>query len=83
MPFEKGSLFHAVRGRELPEWAREFDCESWAQFFLKYIVSHPAVTCTIPATANPKHVVDNTRAGFGRLPSPAMRKRMASYFDSL
>ena len=82
-PFEKGSLFHAVRGRKLPEWAKEFNCESWAQFFLKYIASHPAVTCAIPATGNPQHVVDNTRAGFGRLPSPAMRKRMASFFNSL
>lgn len=82
-PFEKGSLFRAVRGHSLPDWAAEFDCGSWAQFFLKYIVSHPAVTCAIPATADPEHVVDNTRAGFGKLPDPTQRKRMASYFDSL
>ena len=82
-PFEKGTLFRTVRGRKLPEWAKEFDCESWAQFFLKYIVSHPAVTCAIPATANPEHVVDNTRSGYGRLPDAAARKKMAAYVDSL
>jgi aryl-alcohol dehydrogenase-like predicted oxidoreductase len=75
-PFENGALFGAVRGRALPEWASEFDCDSWAQFSLKYILSHPAVTCVIPATSNPKHVVDNMGAGTGRLPDPAIRERM-------
>jgi len=75
-PFENGALFGAVRGQALPEWASEFDCDSWAQFSLKYILSHPAVTCVIPATSNPEHVVDNMGAGIGRLPDPATRERM-------
>lgn len=82
-PFESGSLFSAVRGRTLPDWAVDLDCQSWAQFFLKYIVSHPAVTCAIPATSDPEHVVDNTRAGYGRMPDEAQRRRMARHFDSL
>jgi diketogulonate reductase-like aldo/keto reductase len=77
-PFQQGALFRATRGRPLPEWAAEFDCASWAQFFLKFIVSHPAVTCVIPATSNPKHLVDNMQAGYGRLPDEATRERMAA-----
>ncbi|MDX1610128.1 MAG: aldo/keto reductase [Halofilum sp. (in: g-proteobacteria)] len=75
-PFENGALFRAVRGRSLPAWAAEFDCESWAQFSLKYILAHPAVTCVIPATSNPKHLVDNMGAGSGRLPDERTRRRM-------
>lgn len=75
-PFENGALFGAVQGRPLPDWAREFDCESWAQFSLKYILAHPMVTCVIPATSNPKHVADNMGAGTGRLPDEATRRRM-------
>lgn len=75
-PFENGALFGAVRDRSLPEWAAEFDCESWAQFSLKYILSHPAVTYVIPATSNPEHLVDNMGAGTGRLPDEATRRRM-------
>ena len=75
-PFENGALFRAVRGRPLPDWAADFDCTSWAQFSLKYILSHPAVTCVIPATSNPKHVADNMGAGTGRLPDDATRRRM-------
>lgn len=75
-PFEGGALFSEVRSRALPEFARDFDCQSWGQFFLKYIVSHPAVTCVIPATSNPRHVVDNLGAGRGRMPAAEMRKRM-------
>ena len=75
-PFENGALFRAVQDRALPEWAAEFDCESWAQFSLKYILAHPAVTCVIPATSNPEHVVDNMGAGTGRLPDQAARRRM-------
>ncbi|MBA1147332.1 aldo/keto reductase [Ectothiorhodospiraceae bacterium WFHF3C12] len=82
-PFESGALFRAVRGEALPGWAAEFDCQTWAQFFLKYIVGHPAVTCAIPATSDPEHVTDNTRAGFGRLPDERQRRRMAAYFDAL
>jgi diketogulonate reductase-like aldo/keto reductase len=82
-PFAKASLFSRVRGKQLPEWAHEFDCSSWAQFFLKYIVSHPAVSCAIPATSNPKHMADNMMAGVGRLPDIEMRRRMAQYVDAL
>jgi diketogulonate reductase-like aldo/keto reductase len=82
-PFGEGALFKRVRGKALPDWAREFGAASWAQFFLKWIVSNPAVTCTIPGTGNPEHMVDNLAAGTGTLPDAAMRARMAAYFDSL
>ena len=82
-PFAKASLFSRVRGKQLPEWARDFDCSSWAQFFLKYIVSHPALTCAIPATSNPKHMQDNMMAGVGRLPDVETRRRMARYVEEL
>ena len=82
-PFAKASLFSRVRGKQLPEWARDFDCSSWAQFFLKYIVSHPALTCAIPATSNPKHMQDNMMAGIGRLPDAETRRRMARYVEEL
>lgn len=75
-PFEEGALFTRVRGKKLPAYAREFDCASWAQFFLKYIISHPAVTCVIPATSRVTHMRDNLQAGFGRLPDEKMRQRM-------
>ena len=75
-PFENGALFARVRGRALPDWAATFDCESWAQFSLKYILAHPAVTCVIPATSNPRHLADNMAAGTGRLPGEAARQRM-------
>ena len=78
-PFEEGELFRRVKGRELPKWAREFDCNSWAQFFLKFILSHPAVTCAIPATRNPDYLVDNMGAALGRLPDAAMRRRMVQH----
>jgi diketogulonate reductase-like aldo/keto reductase len=77
-PFSEGGLFQRVRGQTLPGWAAEFDCESWAQFFLKWILAHPAVTCVIPGTSRPQHLVDNVRAGLGRLPDPATRDRMAA-----
>ena len=82
-PFAKASLFSRVRGKVLPEWAKAFDCDSWAQFFLKYIVSHPAITCVIPATSKRDHVRDNLRAGYGRMPDEAMRRRMAQYIDDV
>jgi len=81
-PYMAGRLFGAVRGRELPDWAREF-ANSWGQFFLKFIVSHPAVTVAIPATSDPEHMADNLGAGFGALPDEATRKRMVSFFESL
>jgi len=82
-PFEEGELFRRVKGRELPRWAQEFDCNSWAQFFLKFILAHPAVTCAIPATRNPDYLVDNMGAALGRLPDAAMRRRMVQHMRSL
>jgi aryl-alcohol dehydrogenase-like predicted oxidoreductase len=76
-PFAKGGLFARVRGQSLPAWAAEFDCASWAQFFLKFILSHPAVTCVIPATSKVKHLADNMGSGLGRLPDAATREKMA------
>jgi diketogulonate reductase-like aldo/keto reductase len=82
-PFQGGELFRKVKGKALPDWATECDCASWGQFFLKFIVSHPAVTCVIPATSKVHHLQDNMAAGFGRLPDTAIRKRMADYFGAL
>jgi aryl-alcohol dehydrogenase-like predicted oxidoreductase len=76
-PFAEGALFRRVKGRDLPPWAAEIDCASWAQFFLKWIISHPAVTCAIPGTSRVAHLEDNLQAGSGRLPDAAMRRRMA------
>ncbi len=81
-PYRAGRLFGAVGGRELPGFAREF-ADSWGQFFLKFIISHPAVTCVIPATSKLHHMIDNLGAGFGKMPDPSMRKRMAEYFTNL
>lgn len=81
-PFVSGRLFRAVRKSELPGWARDF-ADSWAQFFLKFIVSHPAVTCVIPATSDPAHMADDLRAGFGALPDAAMRRRMIEWIADL
>jgi len=78
-PFEKGELFAKTKGKPLPDFAREFDCESWAQYFLKFILGHPAVSCPIPATANPQHVVENLQAGYGRYPDEALRKKMVAH----
>lgn len=75
-PFAQGELFAKVKDRQLPAWAAEFDCGSWAQFFLKYIVAQPAVTCVIPGTGNVRHMRDNLLAGSGRLPDSNQRKRM-------
>lgn len=82
-PFEDGALFARVRGKPLPAWAADIDCTSWAQLFLKFIVSHPAVTCVIPATARPEHMADNVKAGFGRMPDDKMRERMAAHVAAL
>jgi aryl-alcohol dehydrogenase-like predicted oxidoreductase len=75
-PFEEGTLFESVKGKALPAWASEFDCSSWAQFFLKFLLGHPAITCPIPATSKVKHAADNVLAGYGRLPDEAMRTKM-------
>lgn len=82
-PYNVGRLFGAVRGHDLPPWAAEFDCESWGQFFLKYILAHPAVTVIVPATGDPEHLVDNMGAGVGRLPDEATRRRMEEFYDGL
>ena len=82
-PFGGGSLFGRVSAKPLPPWAAEIDCRSWAQFFLKWIVAHPAVTCVIPATNNPRHVEDNMAAGVGRLPDAKMRQRMLEFASAL
>ena len=78
-PFESGSLFRAVKGKQLPGWAKEFDCNSWAQFFLKFILAHPAVTCAIPGTSKAPHMADNIQAAFGKLPSPKHREEMVKF----
>jgi aryl-alcohol dehydrogenase-like predicted oxidoreductase len=75
-PFGGGDLFTRVRQKPLPEWAAEFDCHSWAQFLLKWIIAHPAVTCAIPATSNARHLEDNVQSGIGRLPDADLRRRM-------
>jgi len=82
-PFETGGMFRRVRGRPVPEWAGEFDCTSWAQFFLKYIVAEPAVTCVIPATGNAAHMQDDLAAGVGRLPDERHRQRMRQLWSAL
>jgi diketogulonate reductase-like aldo/keto reductase len=82
-PFAGGGLFARVRERPLPAWAADFDCTAWSQFFLKYIASHPAVTCAIPATSNPNHMRENMGACVGRLPDAAMRRRMEQVIDTL
>ena len=82
-PFRRGELFDLFERRPLPDWAGEFDCVNWAQFFLKFIVSHPAVTCAIPATSRVDHMRENMGAVRGRLPDRATRERMIRYVESL
>ena len=82
-PFAHGQLFGAVQGKPLPAWAADFDCASWAQFFLKYVLSQPAVTCVIPGTGKARHMRDNVAAGSGRMPDAAMRSRMVEHLRSL
>ena len=81
-PFAEGSLFRKTKNQPLPPWAAELGIASWAQYFLKWIVSHPAVTCAIPGTGKPEHMKDNLGAGAGKLPSTEERIRMAAYFDA-
>ncbi|HEX2387182.1 MAG TPA: aldo/keto reductase [Candidatus Binatia bacterium] len=82
-PLAEGGLFRKTRGKPLPEWAADIGAASWAQFFLKFVLGHPAVTCAIPATSRVDHLRDNMSAGRGPLPDEAMRKRMADYVDKL
>lgn len=81
-PFGNGRLFQKVRGQELPAWAAEFEAESWGQVFLKFILGHPAVTCPIPATSNPRHVADNVGAAYGALPNARQRRRIVELLES-
>jgi len=81
-PFQAGSLFRTVADKPLPDFAKEY-VDSWGQYFLKFIISHPAVTCAIPATSKPRHMTDNLGAGFGNMPDASTRQRMADYFQSL
>jgi aryl-alcohol dehydrogenase-like predicted oxidoreductase len=82
-PYAEGALFRRVQGRPLPPWAADFDVQSWAQFFLKWILAHPAATSVIPATSKVEHLTDNMRAGSGALPDAGTRDRMVAYLDTL
>ncbi len=83
VPFGRTSLLRRAAGTELPEWAKDFDATTWPQFFIKYVISHPAVTVVTPATSQAQHMIDNLGGGIGRLPDAAMRKRMAEFVDAL
>jgi diketogulonate reductase-like aldo/keto reductase len=82
-PFDGGNLFDKAGSRPLPSWASEIDCNNWAQFFLKWVIAHPAVTCAIPATRVPAHLDQNMGARLGRMPDAALRRRMADHYRSL
>jgi diketogulonate reductase-like aldo/keto reductase len=82
-PFAEGVLFRKVRGKPVPPWAQDIGCVTWAQYFLKFIISHPAVTCAIPATSKVEHLIDNMQAGMEPLPDAATRARMADHIAKL
>ena len=82
-PFAQANLFGRVKGKPLPPWCADFDCTTWAQFFLKFLLGHAAVTCVIPGTRRVAHLTDNMQAGMGRLPDAAMRRRMLEFFNTL
>lgn len=82
-PFDSGTLFRKVKGKQLPDWTRDIGINSWAQFFLKYIISHPFVTCVIPGTSNPSHMLDNIMAGYGIIPDQKTRLRMVQVINDL
>jgi diketogulonate reductase-like aldo/keto reductase len=82
-PFQEGNLFYGVQGKALPAWASDYEISNWAQFFLKFILSHTAVTCAIPGTSNPLHMEENAGAAMGKLPDQKGREKMAQYFSSL
>jgi aryl-alcohol dehydrogenase-like predicted oxidoreductase len=83
LPFGRSSVFAAVRGKSVPEWARDFDATTWPQFFLKFLLGHEAVTAVIPGTTNPAHLADNISAGRGRFPDAKQRKAMIEFFETL
>ncbi|MDY7396486.1 aldo/keto reductase [Aureibaculum sp. 2210JD6-5] len=82
-PYESGSLFRITRGKELPKWSKDYDINSWGQFFLKFILSNELVTCVIPGTSKPKHVIDNMMAGYGKMPDAKTREKMYSFIKSM
>jgi len=82
LPFARARLFRTVRGKPVPEWAKEFDATTWGQFFLKYILANEAVNCVLPGTDKPEYMIDNLNAGRGRLPDAAMRRKMVAFIDS-
>jgi diketogulonate reductase-like aldo/keto reductase len=82
-PFMNGAYFTQLEGRPLPEWAAEFDCDSWAQFSLKYILAHPTVTCVLTETSNPVHMAENAATALGRMPDAAARARMRDFIDQV
>ncbi len=82
-PFMNGAYFGRLEGQPVPEWAAEFDCTSWAQFSLKYILAHPAITCVLTETSNPRHMEENAQTAFGRLPDAAARARMKAFIDEI
>ncbi|WP_298530546.1 aldo/keto reductase [uncultured Algibacter sp.] len=82
-PFESGRLFGITKGKELPDWAKECDINSWGQFFLKFILSNELVTCVIPGTSKPHHMIDNMMAGYGEIPDSKMREKMYDYIKTL
>ena len=83
VPFGRTRLWARVRGREVPAWAQEFGADTWGKFFLKYVISHSAITCVTPATSKPKNMLDNIGAAYGELPDEATQRRMAEYVDGL
>ena len=83
VPFGRNRLWNRVEGRQVPEWASEFDANSWGQFFIKFVAAHPAVTVVTPATSQARHMIDNLGAAMGRLPDEAMRQRMVQFVDTL
>ena len=83
LPFGRGRLFRTALGKKLPDWTAEFDCASWGQFFLKFILGHPAVTAVIPGTSKAQHMIDNLGAGHGRLPDAKQRERMIQFVETL
>ena len=82
-PFMNGAYFGRLEGQPVPEWAAEFDCTSWAQFSLKYILAHPTITCVLTETSNPRHMEENAQTAFGRLPDAAARARMRAFIDEV
>jgi aryl-alcohol dehydrogenase-like predicted oxidoreductase len=82
-PFGGGNIFGKLLKLPVPDWAAEFDCRSWGQFLLKYVLSHPAVTCTIPGMTKARHVEDNMAAAMGRMPDKVLRRKQESFLDAL